>query len=265
MSTRPATPTPSPDLPPPRRHPAGDRAGRGPGALAASRRARRAARRHVPAADRWPAGSVERHRTLRATIEWSYDLLRRRSRRCCPAVDLRRPVLARRGGGRRWRAIRLTRRRRRPRRPAGGAIAGRSRRRGRRDPVPAARTGAPARRRAARGARARPTPHATRTRSGTSICSSASASDGGPATTREHGHRPPGAAEPLGGFDHLVEPGGSTTRSGSRSPGSAPSTATSTTCRTSTGRPGPLTRPRPRRPRHCVGVRRRGVGPAGPR
>ena len=63
------------DLPAPRRDPAGDRAGRSPGGGAQPDRDRGPARRAVPAAHRGRRVAVERHHTLRATVDWSYSLL----------------------------------------------------------------------------------------------------------------------------------------------------------------------------------------------
>ena len=56
----------------------------------------------------------ERQRTLRATIEWSFDLLDpSRARAVRPALGVRRHVLAGRGRGRLWRGARRARRARR--------------------------------------------------------------------------------------------------------------------------------------------------------
>ncbi len=68
-------------LPAAGRPPAGHRAGRGPGAGAAGRRARGPAGRPLPAADRRRADRAPRQQTLRATLDWSYELLDEPERR----------------------------------------------------------------------------------------------------------------------------------------------------------------------------------------
>ena len=84
------------DLPPARRHPAGDRAGGGARAVAVRRADRRPARRPLPPADRRHRTALPRQQTLRALIDWSYDLLSAGEQRCCsgcrcsPAAGRRR-------------------------------------------------------------------------------------------------------------------------------------------------------------------------------
>ena len=137
------------------RHPAGHRAGGGAGARAwAWSEIARAAGRPLPAARRAAAATaLPRQQTLRATMDWSYDLLRRgRERSAAPAVRLRRRLDAGGGGGG------LRGRGHRggggagPAGGAGGQVAGawpRSAAGGRRGALPAAGDGAPVRRRAA--------------------------------------------------------------------------------------------------------------------
>ena len=63
------------DLPPPRRPPVGDRARRGANQAPGPRAAPRATRLRPPLLTGGTRDAPERQRTLRATIEWSYDLL----------------------------------------------------------------------------------------------------------------------------------------------------------------------------------------------
>ena len=62
-------------VPAPRRHSVGARAGGGKGALDVTRGSRRPARSAVQAPHRGSRAALERHQTLRSTIDWSYDLL----------------------------------------------------------------------------------------------------------------------------------------------------------------------------------------------
>ena len=62
-------------VPPSRRHPARDRARRGPDAVDRAGQDPRAPRRAVPDAHRGSRTAVARHQTLQAAVDWSYELL----------------------------------------------------------------------------------------------------------------------------------------------------------------------------------------------
>ena len=126
--------------------------------------------------------ALERQRTLRATVEWSYSLLNGAEQLLLGRlVDLRRELRPgrRRGGGRlrRHRGIR----RHRPARLAGGQEPGRDRAGRGRPAVPAVGDHPPVRRRAARRDRAR---RGGRGRSGPLRALSVRGRDGGPAPDR---------------------------------------------------------------------------------
>ena len=76
------------DLPPPRRTSAGDRAGGGPAAGPCPGRARSAARSQPRCAAVEPADAPHHQRTLRAAIDWSYQLLEPDDRRVLRALSV---------------------------------------------------------------------------------------------------------------------------------------------------------------------------------
>ena len=174
------------DLPPPRRHAAGDRAGGGAGRRAHAGPDRRAPRRPLDLLSAGSRTALTRQQTLRATLDWSYDLL-----------DADEQVLLRRlavfAGGFGLEAAEdvcaeraaAPQRGRRPARPAGRQVAGPRRGRGRRPPLPAAGDRPPVRGRAARARRASARRSSAATATGTSRCAESDPTPAGDLPARD--------------------------------------------------------------------------------